>query len=73
MKIIHRREITGGNQDGNELRGELTTGWRGQEWARAPGGEEPPDFVSRPFSSRDFSYLIKTIKKLMEKFFANIF
>jgi hypothetical protein len=27
-----------------------------------PGGEEPPDSVSNPFSSRDFSYLIKTIK-----------
>jgi hypothetical protein len=27
-----------------------------------PGGEEPPDSVSYPFSSRDFSYLIKTTK-----------
>jgi hypothetical protein len=24
-----------------------------------PGGEEPPDSVSCPFSSHDFSYLIK--------------
>jgi hypothetical protein len=38
-----------------------------------PGGEEPPDFVSCPFLSRDFSYLVKTIKILMEKFFANLF
>jgi hypothetical protein len=27
-----------------------------------PGGEEPPDFVSNPFSSHDFSYLIKRTK-----------
>jgi hypothetical protein len=34
-----------------------------------PGGEEPPDSVSCPFSSRDFS----TIKILIEKFFVNLF
>jgi hypothetical protein len=38
-----------------------------------PGGEEPPDSVSCPFSSRDFSYLIKTTKILMEKFYVNLF
>jgi hypothetical protein len=38
-----------------------------------PGGEEPPDSVSYPFSSRDFSYLIKTTKILMEKLNANLF
>jgi hypothetical protein len=27
-----------------------------------PGGVEPPDYVSNPFSSRDFSYLIKMTK-----------
>jgi hypothetical protein len=26
------------------------------------GGEEPPDSVSHPFSSHNFSYLIKTTK-----------
>jgi hypothetical protein len=47
----------------------------GAAWSgRAPpGGEEPPDSVSYPFSSRDFSYLIKTTKILMEKFYANLF
>jgi hypothetical protein len=30
--------------------------------AAQPGGEEPPDSVSNPFSSRDFSYLIKKQK-----------
>jgi hypothetical protein len=38
-----------------------------------PGGEEPPDSVSCPFSSHDFSYLIKTIKILMEKSNTNLF
>jgi hypothetical protein len=38
-----------------------------------PGGEEPPDSVSCPFSSHDFSYLVKTSKISMEKFFANLF
>jgi hypothetical protein len=63
----------GGNQDGNELRGSLTIGRHGLEWARTPGGEEPPDSISCPFSSYDFSYLIKTIKILMENFNANLF
>jgi hypothetical protein len=38
-----------------------------------PGGEEPPDSVSCPFLSRDFSYLIKITKILIEKFNANLF
>jgi hypothetical protein len=37
-----------------------------------PGGEGTPDSVSYPFSSRDFSYLIKTIKILMKKFNMNL-
>jgi hypothetical protein len=35
-KIKHQNEVTGGNRDGNEFRGGLTTGRRGLEWARAP-------------------------------------
>jgi hypothetical protein len=38
-----------------------------------PGGEEPPDSVSYPFLTRDFSYLIKTTKILIEKSFTNLF
>jgi hypothetical protein len=38
-----------------------------------PGGEEPPNSVSFPFSSHDFLYLAKTTKILMENFFANLF
>jgi hypothetical protein len=46
------------------------TAWGGPA---PPGGKEPPDSISCPFSSRDFSYLEKTIKILIEKFFANLF
>jgi hypothetical protein len=46
------------------------TAWGGPT---PPGGEEPPDSVSYPFSSCDFSYLIKTTKILIEKFFVNLF
>jgi hypothetical protein len=46
------------------------TAWSGPA---PPGGEEPPDSISCPFSSRDFSYFIKTTKILMEKFYANLF
>jgi hypothetical protein len=38
-----------------------------------PGGVEPPGSVSNPFSSRDFSYLIKITKVLIEKFNVNCF
>jgi hypothetical protein len=38
-----------------------------------PGGEEPLDSVSCPFSSHDFSNLIKTSKILIEGFIVNLF
>jgi hypothetical protein len=38
-----------------------------------PVCEEHPDSFSCPFLSRDFSYLVKIAKILMEKFFANLF
>jgi hypothetical protein len=44
----------------------------------ARGGPMPPmceehtDFFSCPFSSRDFSYLVKTAKILKEEFFAKL-
>jgi hypothetical protein len=34
---------------------------------------EPLGSVSNPFSSHDFSYLIKTTKILIEKFNSNLF
>jgi hypothetical protein len=45
----------------------------------ARGGPAPPvyethtDFFSSPFSSRDFSYLLKTTKILKEELFAKLF
>jgi hypothetical protein len=38
-----------------------------------PGGVEPPGSVFNPFSSHDFSYLIKITKVLIEKFKVNFF
>jgi hypothetical protein len=44
----------------------------------ARGGPAPPtcdkhtDSFSCPFSSRDFSYLVKTVKILKEEFFAKL-
>jgi hypothetical protein len=38
-----------------------------------PGGEEPPDSVSCPFSSRNFSYLIKNIENINGKVFREPF
>jgi hypothetical protein len=38
-----------------------------------PGGVEPPSSVSNSFSSRDFSYLLKTTKVRVEKFNVNPF
>jgi hypothetical protein len=35
--------------------------------------EEHPDSFSCPFSSHDFSYLVKTAKIIKEEFFMNIF
>jgi hypothetical protein len=38
-----------------------------------PVCEEHPDSFSCPFSSRDFSYLVKIAKIIKEEFFANLF
>jgi hypothetical protein len=38
-----------------------------------PGGVGPRSSVSNSFLSRDFSYLVKTTKILMEKFNVNLF
>jgi hypothetical protein len=39
----------------------------------SPVCEEHPDSFSCLFSSRDFSYLVKTAKIIKEEFFANLF
>jgi hypothetical protein len=38
-----------------------------------PSCEEHTDSLSFPFSSRDFSYLVKTAKVLKEELFAKLF
>jgi hypothetical protein len=62
-------------ETGTETSSGVVSPQGGAAWSGlAPtSGEEPPDSVSCPFSSRDFSYLAKTIKILIEKFFANLF
>jgi hypothetical protein len=62
-------------ETGMETRSGMVSPQGGAAWGgpMPPGGEEPPDAVSCPFSSRDFSYLAKTTKILMEKFFVNLF
>jgi hypothetical protein len=60
---------------GKETRSRVVSPQGGEAWGEPapPGGEEPPNSASCPFSSRDFSYLIKTTKILMEKFYVNLF
>jgi hypothetical protein len=62
-------------ETGTEMSSEVVSPQGSAAWSGPvpPGGEEPPDSVSCPFSSHDFSYLIKTTKILMEKFYANLF
>jgi hypothetical protein len=50
-----------------ETSSEVLSPQGGAAWSgpAPPGGEEPPDSVSCPFSSLDFSYLIKTTKILI--------
>jgi hypothetical protein len=62
-------------ETGTETSSGVVSPQGGAAWSgpAPPGGEEPPDSVSCPFSSRDFSYLIKTTKIIIEKFNANLF
>jgi hypothetical protein len=64
------QEETGTEMSSGVISPQGGTAWSGP---MPPGGEEPPDSVSCLFSSRDFSYLIKTTKILMKKFYANLF
>jgi hypothetical protein len=63
-------EETGMDTSSGVLSPEGGAAWGGPA---PPGGEEPPDSVSYPFSSRDFSYLIKTTKILLKEFNARFF
>jgi hypothetical protein len=58
---------------------ETSSGVLSHQGGAARGGpappvcEKPPDSVSCPFSSRDFSYLAKILKIILKKFNANLF
>jgi hypothetical protein len=58
-----------------EMSSEVVSPQGGAVWSgpAPPGGEKPPDSVFCPFSSHDFSYLIKITKILMKKFNASLF
>jgi hypothetical protein len=51
-------------ETGMETSSEVVSPQGGAAWSgpTPPGGEEPPDSVSCPFLSHDFSYLIKKQK-----------
>jgi hypothetical protein len=76
---LYRRKLYIEAESQEETRTETSSGvdspQGGVAWGgpMPPGGEEPPDSVSCLFSSRDFSYLVKTIKILMAKFYVNLF
>jgi hypothetical protein len=76
---LYRQKLTietkSQEETGTETSSVVVSPQGGEAWSgpAPPGGEEPPDSVSCPFSSHDFSYLTKTIKILMEKFNANLF
>jgi hypothetical protein len=67
---MNSQEETGTEMSSGGLSPQAGAAWGGPA---SPGGEEPLDSVSCPFSSRDFSYLIGTTKILMEKFNMNLF
>jgi hypothetical protein len=58
---------------------ETSSGVFSHQGNAAKGGPAPPmcekhtDYFSCPFSSRDFSYLVKTAKIIKEEFFAKLF
>jgi hypothetical protein len=68
-------EMKSREENGTETSSGVVSPQGGVAWSgpTPPGGEEPPDSVSCPFSSHDFSYLIKITKILMEKVNTNLF
>jgi hypothetical protein len=63
---LHRQklniEMKSQEETGMETSSGVVSPQGGAAWSgpTPPGGEEPPDSVSCPLSSRDISYLIKT-------------
>jgi hypothetical protein len=57
-------EMKSQEETGTEMSSRVLSPQGGAAWSgpAPPGGEEPPDSVSCPFSSHDFLYLIKKQK-----------
>jgi hypothetical protein len=76
---LYRRKLYTEVKSQEETGTEKSSGVFSHQGGAARGGPAPPvceehtDSFSCPFSSRDFSYLVKTAKIIKEEFFANLF
>jgi hypothetical protein len=76
---LNRQKLYIETKPQEETRTETSSGVFSHLGGAARGGLMPPmcerhmDFFSSPFSSRDFSYLLKTTKILKEELFAKLF
>jgi hypothetical protein len=75
---LYRRKLYIKTKSQEETGTEMSSGVLSHQGGTARGGPVPPvweehnDSFSCPFSSRDFSYLIKTAKIIKEKFFVKL-
>jgi hypothetical protein len=75
---LNRRKLYIETKSQEETRTEKSSGVFSHLGGAARGGPAPPtceehtDSFSCPFSSRDFSYLVKTVKILKEELFAKL-
>jgi hypothetical protein len=75
---LNRRKLYVETKSQGETRTETSSGVLSHLGGVARGGPAPPmcekhtDFFSCPFSSRDFSYLVKTAKIIKEELFAKL-
>jgi hypothetical protein len=76
---LYRQKLYIETKSQEETRTETSSGVLSHQGGAARGGPTPPvceehmDSFFCPFSSRDFSYLVKTAKIIKEEFFANLF
>jgi hypothetical protein len=76
---LYRRKLYIEAKSQEETGTEMSSKVSSHQGGAARGGpvppvcEEHPDSFSCPFSSRDFSYLVKIAKILKEEFIANLF
>jgi hypothetical protein len=75
---LYRRKLNIEGKSQEEIGTETSSGVSSHQGGAARGGPAPPvceehsDSFSCPFSSRDFSYLVKTAKILKEELFAKV-